>query len=43
LLVPPIRPPSVPDKASRLRLSLSYGHTPEMIARLVAALGKLRG
>jgi 8-amino-7-oxononanoate synthase len=43
LLVPPIRPPSVPDGASRLRLSLSYGHAPEMIARLVVALGELRG
>jgi len=43
LLVPPIRPPSVPDGASRLRLSLSYGHSPEMIGRLVAALVRLRG
>jgi 8-amino-7-oxononanoate synthase len=43
LLVPPIRPPSVPEGASRLRLSLSYGHTPEMIARLVVALVQLKG
>jgi 8-amino-7-oxononanoate synthase len=43
LLVPPIRPPSVPDGASRLRLSLSFGHTPEMVGRLVAALVQLRG
>ena len=43
LLVPPIRPPSVPGGASRLRLSLSYGHTPEMIGRLVAALVALKG
>jgi 7-keto-8-aminopelargonate synthetase-like enzyme len=33
----------VPEGASRLRLSLSYGHTPEMIARLVAALVQLKG
>lgn len=43
LLVPPIRPPSVPEGASRLRLSLSYGHTPAMIGRLVATLGELKG
>jgi 8-amino-7-oxononanoate synthase len=43
MLVPPIRPPSVPDGASRLRLSLSYGHTPDMIGHLVAALVQLRG
>jgi 8-amino-7-oxononanoate synthase len=39
-LVPPIRPPSVPDGASRLRLSLSYGHTPVKIDGLLAALGQ---
>lgn len=41
-LVPPIRPPSVPEGASRLRLSLSYGHTSEQIASLVATLAELR-
>jgi len=41
-LVPPIRPPSVPAGASRLRLSLSYGHTPAMIDDLVAALRRVR-
>lgn len=40
-LVPPIRPPSVPAGASRLRLSLSYGHTPAMIDGLVAALRRV--
>jgi 8-amino-7-oxononanoate synthase len=41
IIVPPIRPPSVPDGASRLRLSLSYGHTPEQIAALTATLAEL--
>ncbi len=40
-LVPPIRPPSVPVGAARLRLSLSYGHTPEQIARLTTTLAEL--
>jgi 8-amino-7-oxononanoate synthase len=41
LLVPAIRPPSVVPGQSLLRISLSWGHTPEMIARLVAALDML--
>ncbi|MCE9603607.1 MAG: 8-amino-7-oxononanoate synthase [Planctomycetia bacterium] len=41
-LVPPIRPPSVPAGASRLRLSLSFGHTPAMIDELLAALRRVR-
>jgi 8-amino-7-oxononanoate synthase len=38
LYVPGIRPPSVPQGESLLRISLSYGHTPEMIERLANAL-----
>jgi len=38
LFVPGIRPPSVPHGESLLRISLSYGHTPEMIERLASAL-----
>jgi 8-amino-7-oxononanoate synthase len=41
-LVPPIRPPSVPDGASRLRLSLNYGHMPAMIDGLLAVLRRTR-
>ncbi len=41
-LVPPIRPPSVPEGAARLRLSLAYGHTPAMLRDLLAALKELR-
>jgi 8-amino-7-oxononanoate synthase len=38
LLVPAIRPPSVPEGTSRLRVSLSAGHTPADVGRLAAAL-----
>jgi 8-amino-7-oxononanoate synthase len=38
LLVPAIRPPSVPDRTSRLRISLTAGHTEGDVERLVAAL-----
>ena len=42
LFVPGIRPPSVPEGQSLLRISLSYGHTPAMIEQLVMALVGLR-
>ncbi len=40
-LVPPIRPPSVPANSSRLRLSLSYGHTELMTDALLTVLASL--
>jgi 8-amino-7-oxononanoate synthase len=40
--VPGIRPPSVPEGESLLRLSLCYHHTEEMIDSLVEQLGRLR-
>jgi 7-keto-8-aminopelargonate synthetase-like enzyme len=39
LLVPAIRPPSVPRGQSRLRISLTCGHTSEHLGRLVECLG----
>jgi 7-keto-8-aminopelargonate synthetase-like enzyme len=42
LLVPAMRPPSVPHGESLLRISLSYAHTAEMLARLRAELTELR-
>jgi 8-amino-7-oxononanoate synthase len=39
LLVPGIRPPSVPTGGSLLRISLSSGHTSGMLARLIEAIG----
>ena len=40
--VPGIRPPSVPEGESLLRLSLCYHHTPEMIDALVDQLARLQ-
>lgn len=42
LWVPAIRPPAVPEGESLLRLSLTAGHTDDMIGRLVDALRHLR-
>ena len=39
LFVPAIRPPTVPDGEACLRISLTAGHTEEMISALLAALG----
>lgn len=40
--VPGIRPPSVPEGQSLLRLSLCYHHTPEMVGDLLETIAKLR-
>ena len=41
LFIPGIRPPSVPEGESLLRISLSYRHTPEMIERLVGEMSNV--
>jgi 8-amino-7-oxononanoate synthase len=43
LLVPAIRPPTVPPGTSRLRVALSAAHTDEQVASLVYALAELDG
>jgi 8-amino-7-oxononanoate synthase len=41
LLVPAIRPPTVPVGTSRLRVSLSAAHDPSDVSRLRDALARL--
>ena len=43
LLVPAIRPPTVPVGTSRLRVSLTAGHTVDDVGQLVEALRGERG
>jgi 8-amino-7-oxononanoate synthase len=43
LLVPAIRPPSVPEGAARLRIGLTAGHTEDDIGGLVETLQAVRG
>jgi 8-amino-7-oxononanoate synthase len=40
LLVPAIRPPSVPEGAARLRISVTAGHTEEDVGRLTESLAR---
>jgi 7-keto-8-aminopelargonate synthetase-like enzyme len=40
--IPAIRPPSVPEGESLLRLSICYHHTPAIIDALIEAFARLR-
>ena len=42
LFVPCIRPPSVPEGESLLRISLSFAHTPAMLEQLIEAMREIR-